>query len=57
MTWVGKQREELNIRLEGKDIKQVKNVVYIWMEIYLRMGELMWRCHAEYKQERMQGEM
>ena len=27
--WVGKQREELNIRLEGKDIKQVKNVVYL----------------------------
>ena len=23
--WVGKQREELNIRLEEKDIKQVKN--------------------------------
>ena len=27
--WVGKQREELNIRLEGKDIKQVKNIVYL----------------------------
>ncbi len=27
--WVGKQREELNIRLEGKDIKQVKNYVYL----------------------------
>ena len=27
--WVGKHREELNIRLEGKDIKQVKNVVYL----------------------------
>ena len=26
--WVGKQREELNIRLEEKDIKQVKNCVY-----------------------------
>ena len=26
--WVGKQREALNIMLEGKDIKQVKNVVY-----------------------------
>ena len=25
--WVGKQREELNIRLEDKDIKQVKNFV------------------------------
>ena len=25
--WVGKQREELNIRLEEKDIKQVKNIV------------------------------
>ena len=26
---VGKQRDELNIRLEGKDIKQVKNFVYL----------------------------
>ena len=26
--WVGKQREELNIRLEKKDINQVKNFVY-----------------------------
>ena len=29
VTWVGKHREELNIRLEGKDIKQVKNCVYL----------------------------
>ena len=27
--WVGKQREELNIRLEGKCIKQVNNGVYM----------------------------
>ena len=27
--WVGKQREELNIRLEEKDIKLVKNFVYL----------------------------
>ena len=27
--WVGKHREELNIRLEGKDIKQVHNCVYL----------------------------
>ena len=27
--WVGKQREELNTRLEDKDIKQVKNIVYL----------------------------
>ena len=27
--WVGKQRDELNIRLEEKDIKQVKNFVYL----------------------------
>ena len=27
--WVGKHREELNIRLEGKDIKHVKNFVYL----------------------------
>ena len=29
VTWIGKQREELNIRLDGKDIKQVNNVVYL----------------------------
>ena len=50
--WVGKQREELNIMLEGKDITQV---VCIWVEIYLRTGE--WRCDVECKQERMHGEM
>ncbi len=27
--WVGKQREELNIRLEGEYIKQVNNCVYL----------------------------
>ena len=27
--WVGKHREELNIRLEGKYIKQVNNFVYL----------------------------
>ena len=27
--WVGKQREELNIRLEEKDIKHVNNCVYL----------------------------
>ena len=27
--WVGKQREELNIRLEGKDVKQVENCMYL----------------------------
>ena len=27
--WVGKHRDELNIRLEGKYIKQVKNFVYL----------------------------
>ena len=27
--WVGKQREELNIMLEGKDIKQVNKIVYL----------------------------
>ena len=26
---VGKQRDELNIRLEGKDVKQVKNFMYL----------------------------
>ena len=52
---VGKQREELDIRLEGRYIKQVKNFVYLG-DIYLRTGEWMWRCDAEYKQERMHGE-
>ena len=27
--WVGKRRDELNITLEGKDIKKVNNVVYL----------------------------
>ena len=27
--WVGKHREELNIKLDGKDIKQVKNCLYL----------------------------
>ncbi|KAI0231116.1 mRNA-capping enzyme [Lamellibrachia satsuma] len=27
--WVGHQREELNIRLDGKDIKQVDGIVYL----------------------------
>ena len=27
--WVGKQRDELHIMLEGKDIKQVNNLVYL----------------------------
>ena len=31
--WVGKHREELNIRLEGKDMKQVKNCVYLGGDI------------------------
>ena len=34
--WVGKQREELNIRLEEKYIKQVKHFVYPAGNIYLR---------------------
>ena len=29
VTWFGKQREEIHIRLEGKDIKQVNNLVYL----------------------------
>ena len=31
--WVGKQREELNIRLEEKEIKQVNNFVYLGGDI------------------------
>ena len=52
--WVGKQRKELNTRLEGNDSKKI--IVCIWVEIYLGTGEWMWRCDAEYKQERMHGE-
>ena len=29
MVWVGDQREELNIRLDGKEIKQVDGFVYL----------------------------
>ena len=29
MMWVGHQREELNIRLDGKEIKQVNSVVHL----------------------------
>ena len=32
------------------------SILSIWVEIYLRTGEWMWRCDAEYKQERMHGE-
>ena len=53
--WVGKQREELNIRLEGKDNKQVNNCVYLGGNVS-ENGRL-WRCDAEYKQERMHVEM
>ena len=42
---VGKQRDELNIRLEEKYIKQV-NILCILVEIYLRTGEWSWRCNA-----------
>ena len=31
--WVGKHREELSIRLERKDIKQVKHFVYLGVNI------------------------
>ena len=40
------ETEELNIRLEGKDIKQVTNDVYL-VEIYLRTGDWRRRCDAE----------
>ena len=52
--WVGKLREEPNIRLERKDIKQVKNCLYLGGNI--SENERRWRCDAEYKQERMHGE-
>ena len=42
-------------RLEGKDIKQVKNFVYLGGNIS-ENGEWMWRFDAECKQERMHGD-
>ena len=55
MMRVGKQREELNIRPKGKYLKQVKKMLCIWVEIYLRTGDWRWWCDGEYKQERMHG--
>ena len=52
--WVGKQREELNIRLEETLNKSI--ILFILVEINLRTGVWMWRFDAEYKQERMHGE-
>ena len=52
--WVGKQREELNIRLEETLNKSI--ILFILVEIYLRTGVWMWSFDAEYKQERMHGE-
>ena len=55
--WVGKQREELNIRLNEKDlfIKQVTNCVYLGGNIS-ENGRVEVEV-LEYKQERMHGEM
>ena len=40
----GRERDELNIKLEGK-------MFFYLVEIYPRTGE--WKCDAEYKQKRM----
>ena len=53
VVWAGKQREELDIMLEGKE----NMFVYMGGHIYPRTGEWMWRCDAEYRQERTHGEM
>ena len=53
--WIGKQREELNIMLEGKDIKQIKNVVYLGGNIS-ENGRVDVEFDAGDKQERMHGE-
>ena len=53
--WIGKQREELNIRLEGKDIKEVKNVVYLGWNIS-ENGRVDVEVDAGDKQEWMHGE-
>ena len=46
--WVGKQREALNIRSEGKYIKQVNKCVYLGRNIYEngRVGVEM-RCRIQ----------
>ena len=55
--WVREtEREVLKISLEGKDIKQVKNFVYLAGNI-MRTGAWVWRFDAEYNEERMHGEM
>ena len=53
--WIGKQREELNIMLEGKDIKQIKNVVYLGGNMS-ENGRVDVEVDAGDKQERMHGE-
>ena len=47
--WVGQQREELNIRLDGKEIKQVDGFVYLeWLR---RMVIQRQKCDVGHKRE------
>ena len=53
--WVGHQREELNIRLDGKEIKQVDGFVYLGGMV-TGMGIQRQKCDVGHKRERMLGE-
>ena len=50
MMWVGHQREKLNIRLDGKEIKQIDGFVYLGgMVIYI------WYSDAEVRRRTQAG--
>ena len=55
MMWVGHQREELNIRLDGKEIKQVDGFVYLGGMV-TEDGHSEVECDVGHKRERMLGE-
>ena len=55
MMWVGHQRDELNIRLDGKEIKQVDGFVYLGGMVR-RMGIQRQQCDVGHKREQMLGE-
>ena len=51
--WVGQQREELNIRLDGKEIKQVDGFVYLGGMVTEDQRQ---KCDVGHKREQMLGE-
>ena len=50
--WVGHQREELNIMLDGKEIKQVDGFVYLIGMVGIQRQ----KCNIGHKREQMLGE-